>query len=212
VAAESTREADRLINFSDAVVAVAVTLLALPLVDIAVPPTGGTIWAVIGEHASQLVSFLFTFCVVGVMWLAHNRFLNGIRRYDGAIFWLNIAWLATIVLLPWFSALYGQTEAASTGDASGVGMLYWSAMALLSLLGWLMGRHLGRHPDLLRADRRAAAVVGPRGALRGLVFGGYFLLIGVTSLFWAQLASWLPLGIIALSIWLRPAHDQPETA
>jgi hypothetical protein len=37
------------------------------------------------------------------------------------------------------------------------------------------------------------------------VLGIYFLLIGVASLITPAIASWLPLGIIPLSIWLRPA-------
>jgi uncharacterized membrane protein len=209
-AGESTREADRLINFSDAVVAVAVTLLALPLVDIAGPPPGESVLSVLGDHAPQLAAFLFTFYVVAIMWLAHNRILNGIARYDAGLFWLNTTWLAGIVLLPWTSAMYGesQTTHASAGDASGIGLLYWSTMAAISIVGALIGRRLGHHPELLRDDRRSAyATSGPaarRTALRGPVFAGYFLLIGVVSLFSSQLASWLPLGIIALSYWLRP--------
>ncbi len=40
--------------------------------------------------------------------------------------------------------------------------------------------------------------------LRGPVFAAYFLFIGVVFEFAPAIATWLPLGIIPLSIWLRP--------
>jgi uncharacterized membrane protein len=202
VAAGEQRSVDRLINFSDAVVAVAVTVLVLPLLDIPGPDAGQTVWTVIGDHASELWTFLFTFYVVAVMWLAHNRILNAIGRYDPFIFWVNTTWLAAIVLLPWVSAMYGE----SSWGRSSVGLLYWGVMAAIALLGSLLGTHLRRHPALLSEQ---AATLSPRerrrAALRGPVLGLYFLLIGVASIVTPTLAAWLPLGIIPLSIWLRPA-------
>lgn len=196
------RSVDRLINFSDAVVAVAVTVLVLPLLDIPGPQQGETVWMVIGEHASQLWTFLFTFYVVAVMWLAHNRILNSIGRFDAFIFWVNTTWLAAIVLLPWASAMYGESSWGRTS----VGLLYWGVMAAIAFLGSLLGSHLRRRPALLSeqapllspADRRRAQVRGP-------VLAAFFLFIGVVSVFAPAVANWLPLGIIPLSIWLRPA-------
>jgi uncharacterized membrane protein len=196
------RSVDRLINFSDAVVAVAVTVLVLPLVDIEGPAEGQTVWTVIGDNASQIWTFLFTFYVVAVLWLAHNRILNSIGRYDPFTFWVNTTWLAAIVLLPWVSAMYGESE----WGRSGVGLVYWGTMAAISLLVSVMGTHLRRHPELLVDDApRLSDAALRKAALRGPVLGLYFLLIGVASVVTPALASWLPLGIIPLSIWLRPA-------
>ncbi len=147
--ASDRRSVDRLINFSDAVVAVAVTLLALPLVDIAGPEKGETVWALIAENSGPIYAFLFTFYVVVIMWAAHNRILNSIARYDAFIFWINATWLVSIVLLPWISAMYGETVLVGESGmgASGVGLLYWAAMAVISMLGSILGYHLRRHPE-----------------------------------------------------------------
>ncbi|MHB1211605.1 MAG: TMEM175 family protein [Candidatus Nanopelagicales bacterium] len=200
------RSVDRLINFSDAVVAVAVTLLALPLVDIPGPTGDESAWTVVSAHASEIWTFLFTFYVVAVMWLAHNRILNSIARYDVTIFWLNTTWLVAIVLLPWVSAMFGESESRSS-----VGVLYWGTMAAISLLGTGLGIHLRRHPELLSAE---AVELSPedrrRVAMRGPALGVYFLLIGTVSVFAPDVADWMPLGIIPLSIWLRPAAS-PDT-
>ncbi len=210
-AANRTRAVDRLINFTDAVVAVAITVLVLPLVDIAAPGAGESVWGVLADHSGQVIAFLFTFYVVAIMWQAHNRILNGIRDYNGAIFWLNTSWLVAIVLLPWFSAMYGETSAAeATGGADGVGLLYWGALAVISLLGSGIAWHLQRAPHLLTREAGRDPAASRRATLRGPVFAAYFMAIGVVFEFAPQVATWLPLGIIPLSIWLRPARDERE--
>lgn len=199
-----SRSVDRLIGFTDGVVAVAITLLALPLVDLR-PQSGESVWSMMNRDVGPFIAFVFTFAVVAIMWSAHNRVLNGIRDYDGAVFWLNTAWLAAIVLLPWFSAMYGESQMLGTGpEWPGAGVLYWGAMAVISLIAGALTWYLHRHQGLLVEPRP-----GPLGrtAWRSPVFGGYFLIIAAASVVAPQAASWLPLGIIPLSIWLRPDHS-----
>ena len=148
-------------------------------------------------------TFLFTFYVVAVMWLAHNRILNSIGRYDPFIFWINTTWLAAIVLLPWVSAMYGESEWGRTGRRPRVlgddGRDRAAGVAPgLPSAGATPNCSPKRRPALSAAARR-------RAALRGPVLGLYFLLIGVASIVTPAVANWLPLGIIPLSIWLRPA-------
>jgi uncharacterized membrane protein len=201
----TARSVDRLINFSDAVVAVAVTLMALPLIDIPGPNDGETVWTLVQENGSHIVTFLFTFYVVAILWLSHNRILNSIVDYDGPLFWLNTTWLAAVVLLPWVSELSGS---ASETDG-GVDFVYWSTLALISLLGGAMAWHIRRTPRLVETGDVGAE---PRSIGRGVIFAGYFMLIAVASLVVPAAAVWLPLGIIPLSIWQQPAReDQPPS-
>ena len=200
----SERSVERLVSFTDGVVAVAITLLALPLVDL-LPESGQSAWDVVSGNSGPIIAFVFTFAVVAIMWSAHNRVLNGIVDYDATLFWLNLGWLAGIVLLPWFSNLYGATEMLGTGaDGAGAGAVYWTTLAYSSLVGWGMSVHLRRHPEL-EAGTEDAAEHGP-SALRGLVFAAWFLLTAVVTVVAPDVASWLPLGIIPLSIWLRPTY------
>jgi hypothetical protein len=79
-------------------------------------------------------------------------------------------------------------------------------MAVVSLLGSLLALHLRRNPVLLHESAPVLSAADQRRAsLRGPVMGVFFLLIGLVSLVAPATASWLPLGIIPLSIWLRPA-------
>ncbi len=194
------RSVDRLINFSDAVVAVAITLLALPLVDIGAPKAGQRVWDVLSANAGQIYSFAFTFLVVIVMWLAHNRILNPLRHLDPVIVWLNTFWLLLIVLLPWISSMYGESEVFGAHGAGGTAMVYWLLLAAISLLGTGMAWRMRRRTDL----SESAAPTSTRLLARGPILAGYFVVIAVASVLTPALSVWLPLGIIPLSFLLRP--------
>lgn len=196
------RDFERLINFSDAVVAVAITVLVLAIVDIRPAPTDTSIWTTISDNAGQLYTFLFTFLVVGIMWLAHNRVLNQLRGFDGMIFWLNLFWLAGIAFLPWPSAMYGEGFMTSGEPRiAGLGLLYWMTLAFISIVGWLIAWHAQRVPELLEPTRAHRALPPSSiGHYRGLVFAALFIVIGVATTIADALASWLPLLIIPVSM------------
>jgi uncharacterized membrane protein len=196
------RSVDRLINFSDAVVAVAITVLVLPLVDIEPPQQGQSVWDVIGANGAQFWTFLFTFYVVAIMWATHNRIMRDLAALDGALMWLNTTWLAAIVLLPWASSMYGEADAGRTS----VGLVYWFLLGIISGLGGLIASYLRRHPDLLD---RAEGSADWRTRLRGPAFAMLFFVIGLASTVWPDGASWLALLAIPLTIVLRPHGSDP---
>lgn len=199
------RAFERLINLSDAVVAVAITLNVLAIVEIR-PAEGEGAWSVINEHGGELVSFVYTFVIVAVMWLAHNRILNRMRGYDSRIFWLNLVWLLLVVLLPWPTAMYGESlgldGSGESGGFPGIGMFYWGILAAVSATGALMGLRCRRRPALLERPETAHQIAGQ---IRAWSFSAYFLLIGVVSLFSSSISSYLPIGLILLAVGLRQA-------
>ena len=66
VSAVQRRAFDRLINFTDAVVAIAITLQLLPLVDIK-SENGETAWKLINDNSSQIFVFWFSFLILSVL-------------------------------------------------------------------------------------------------------------------------------------------------
>lgn len=211
VAIRTGRSFDRLINFTDAVVAVAITILVLPLVDLHAQGAEKTVWAIINDNSGQIITFVFTFVVVSVMWQVHNRVVNRLRGYDNIVFWLNLAWLLSIVFLPWSSLMYGVGLGGTSGGTDwsdwsggeglgGSGMLYWGNLAVASMLSSAIARHARYHPTLIDQDSPRIFTDTTLTHWRGVIFGGAFLIIGVTSLFAPQVAVWLPLGLIPLGI------------
>ena len=197
------RAFDRLINMSDSIVAVAMTVNALSIVGIRRTSENESVWTVITDNGGQIGSFCFTFLIVGVMWLAHNRILNHMRGYDSTVFWLNLVWLMLIALLPWPTTMYGISLVFGNGDGAsdhaGVGLFYWGTLAAISAVGGLIGAHARHRPALLDPHDPLES----HGQTRAWAFAIFFLAIGVVSVFSPILASVLPFGLIPLAIVLR---------
>ena len=196
------RALDRLVNFTDAVVAVAITLLVLSIVDIRGDSQESTVWQIIGDHSSELISFAYTFFVVALMWMVHNRTLGSLRGFDQTLFMINLLWLMGIVLLPWPSALAGEgigigaiQDDRELGQ-TGAGMFYWGTLAFISFTASLMSFHLDRHPELLDPHEEQPA----RHPMRRILYPLIFLLFGVSTLVMPIVGSWLPLLLIPVGI------------
>ncbi|MFC4048986.1 TMEM175 family protein [Actinomadura syzygii] len=103
------RDPDRLVFFTDAVVAIAVTLLVLPLVDV-VPQAardGQTATEVITEHKPEIFSFLLSFAVISRLWFSHHDFFRHVRACSKPLVMCNAGWLLTIVVLPFPTEMVG---------------------------------------------------------------------------------------------------------
>lgn len=194
---------DRLVNFSDAVVAIAITLLVLPLVEIAgqlaLHETPG---ALLAEYGGTIWGFVISFVVLADYWLIHHRIFEWIGDYDSALAWLNIGWLFSIVILPF------STETISTrGFADGWGMVYTANLAVISAFMALIGWRVQRTPAL-----QASGFAPHRmRLLKSSVFAGYFLAVGVLSLFQPAVASYAMLGLFPLGILLgRSENSGPD--
>jgi len=100
---EKNLELERLVFFSDAVIAIAITLLALEL---KVVPAGPHLtFADIGNAWHQFAAFFLSFIIIAVFWVNHHRFFVYIKAIDSRLLVYNICWLLFIVLLPFTSSL-----------------------------------------------------------------------------------------------------------
>lgn len=206
---------DRLLFFSDAVVAVAITVLALPLIDIPGPSEGETVVDVLRANSGQIVTFVSTFLVMAIMWSIHNRVMNSLTAYDSRIFWLNMLWLIGFVFLPWPSAMYGGGDHWGVTDSvaftsDGTGALYWWTMAYISGMGTIVSVYISRHPDFIKADERAywASLAKTRARLRGVAFFIVFIVAGLSTLVYPFLGFYALLLIWPLNYLLQPSKKQ----
>jgi uncharacterized membrane protein len=101
---------ERIMLFSDAVMAIAITLLVidLKLPEIPAALAAQQLPARLGELTPRIVSFMISFSVVGVYWSSHHRHFGYIRRYDGRLIALNLVFLLFVALMPFFASLLGQ--------------------------------------------------------------------------------------------------------
>lgn len=181
-------EAGRLVAFSDGVVAIAITLLILPLAGLELPKPGepgsgnplAFIWS---ENSSLITSFLITWAVIMVFWFVHHRLFGQIAYVNGEILKWNIIWLFGIVILPFPGNLLQQAhfgEATSTSNRQIVGF-YVASMLLISLCLSMISMQMRKHPDLLSEEARAR----PRQPLIvSWSFTTYLTALLVVSLIW----------------------------
>jgi uncharacterized membrane protein len=104
------RELDRLIFFSDAVFAIVMTLLILEVRVPEVPPhlaaaeLPGKVWDLWPKFFSYVLSFL----VVGVYWIAHHQIFRYVESYDRTLMRLNLLFLLSISFILFPTGLLGE--------------------------------------------------------------------------------------------------------
>lgn len=106
---ERSRDVERFVTFLDAIVAIAITLLVLPLVELTGELSGDVeIGDLLREHQAQLWAFLLSFGVIAVLWRTQQRTVRPIAELTTGLFWLLMAWALTIVFLPFATALVAE--------------------------------------------------------------------------------------------------------
>src|SRR4051794_4615100 len=84
---------ERLIYFSDAVIAIAITLLALELPTPAAPVHGNAgVLDFLGEHLTEYIAFLIRFTAVAMHRTAHQRLLRYATGLTGGVLRCNLLW------------------------------------------------------------------------------------------------------------------------
>lgn len=196
---EASRE--RLIFLSDAVFAIAMTLLALELVPHEIPPASG-LPALLDHSIGKIFAFILSFAVIGAQWLSHVRTMHVIRRADGPLLLLNMFLLLVVCFLPYPTAILGEIGAdrvAVTFYAATVALLI-----LAELLVWLWAAYGGRllADDVSPEEMRMNAI---RQTVPMLVFA----VSVVIAQFNAAWAMWFWLATIPLS-WLTKLLEKKD--
>jgi uncharacterized membrane protein len=141
----------RAIAFSDAIIAIVITLLVL---DLRPPETepGGLLTALLAEWPTYL-AYAASYTYLAVIWLNHKAAFTRIREMDRGLQWANLAILATLALVPWPTAVIAET--ARTGNLADerVAVALYAIVGALLCLSWLVFfSYLARHPDLTREE------------------------------------------------------------
>ncbi len=110
-AQRQARDLERLVFFSDAVIAIAITLLVIDLRLPELPPitTDAELRAAIAALAPRLFGFFLSFIVIGMWWTTHHRFFGSVVRLDGRLIVLDLAFLGAIAFLPFPTSVLGRT-------------------------------------------------------------------------------------------------------
>jgi uncharacterized membrane protein len=101
---------ERLIFFSDAIFAIAITLLALDIRLPSLPPnlTDADLLSHLLDISAKYYSFSISFLSIGLYWLGHHRMFQHIAHYDTILIVLNLLLLMCIAFIPFPSSVIGD--------------------------------------------------------------------------------------------------------
>jgi uncharacterized membrane protein len=183
---------ERLVFFSDAVFAIAVTLLAL---EIRLPSPGEdltnaqlvpALLAIWPKYLSYAISFL----VIGTFWMGHHRKFRFITRYDAGLMLLNLLLLMGVAFIPFPTSVlseYGNRTAT---------IFYALVMAIVGLLSAALWVYASRHNRLIEPTFTLPRA--RRETLRALIPPAVFLLSIGLAFINDDLAkySWLLIAVV----------------
>jgi uncharacterized membrane protein len=141
--AERMNDPARVLALTDGVIAIIITLLVL---EVHVPELtqGQSLAAALEELRPTLTSFVISFIVAGMYWVAHRDIFALIRRTDRGLVWLNLLFLLPLSLLPFGASLLGRYEQEPV--ALRIYGLVLVAIAIMRVLIWV---YATRRSDLL---------------------------------------------------------------
>ena len=121
---------ERTTTLTDGVVAIAMTLLVLPLVEVSDEVDLDRPVSFLADHGDLLISFVVSFLVIYVFWAAHGSAFHRLAQVEPppALGHLNVWWLLVVAFLPFPTALVGRHLTTTSAP------IYIGTMFVLSAL------------------------------------------------------------------------------
>jgi TMEM175 potassium channel family protein len=170
---------ERLVFFSDAVFAIAITLLAMEvrLPEGAAIADGRDLGAALWSLLPRYLGFLVSFVVIGSLWVSHHRMFRVVRGFDGVLVFLDLVFLLFVAFIPFPTSILGRYGIIPEAEAFYAAWMAAAGLAKLAI--WL---HASRRGRLL------APGIGP-DEVRGLTFHNVVpacLIIASIPIAWAH--------------------------
>src|SRR5476651_237160 len=141
---EKNLELERLVFFSDAVVAIAITILVFNL-KITGDEGRHFTFADLLQAWPKFLAFFLSFFIIALFWKLHHQFFFYIRAVDEALLWYNIGWLLFLVLLPFSTTLISMhfTDPAAV-------VVYCANVLLINVFQYFIWDYASARPEFLK--------------------------------------------------------------
>jgi TMEM175 potassium channel family protein len=186
---------DRVVFFSDAVFAIAMTVLALSL-KLPARTTDAGVAHALQDALPSIYTYVLSFAVVGLYWLAHHRMFRYITRFDSVLLALNLATLGTVAFTPFPTSVLGDH-----GNTTAAVVFYAATMSVLGGLVTVLWAYASRGYRLIAPTTPHAFIRHTlwRGAAVPVVFLGSIPIAFASP----NAAEWFWLLIVVIRIVLR---------
>ncbi len=177
----------RLEAFSDAVIAIIMTIMVLEL---SIPHEAT--WDAIRPLVPKFLTYALSFVFLGIYWNNHHHMIQTVERVNGRILWANLHLLFWLSLTPFVTGWMGENDFAQAPSAAYGAVLLLSAIAYYILQRMILAAH---GPDF-----RLRAAIGRD--IKGKISPALY----ATAVVLSFVNKWIALGIyvfVAL-MWLIP--------
>jgi uncharacterized membrane protein len=184
---------ERLILFSDAVFAIAITLL---VIEIKIPElprdeaTDAHLLQKLGHLVPKFVGFLVSFLLIGQYWIVHHRMFGYVINFNQRLIWLNILFLMAIALMPFSTGFY--SEYAGIPVITPV-IFYTGNIAMLGIVNFFMWRYISnpRH----KLTENLSPLLAKYASLRAITVPVIFIIFSFVYLKSPLIAGFIPMSI-----------------
>lgn len=184
---------ERMVLFSDAVFAIAITLLVL---EIKIPgisrdsATDSQLLEYLRELIPKFIGFLISFFLIGQYWIVHHRMFGFVINFSQPLVWLNIFFLLAIVMMPFSTAFYSEYVGKPVITPI---IFYTSNIALLGLINFIMWRYLSNpHRGL---TENLSPLLAKYSSLRAIIVPIVFIIGAFIYLKSPAIAAFTPVSI-----------------
>jgi len=179
-----TQEFTRLVNLSDAVFAIAMTLLVLT-VDVPDVPATELASALLAD-LPQIGAYALAFALVASQWYAHRKLFQRLAFSEPGLTMINLAWLGLVALVPFPTSVLGAHPTATAAIAPFLSLFVVVGLGYIALIARAQAVGAWTEPLPTPVYRRTVAA---------FALGVATLVIGVAVSFWVP---WLALLLAVL--------------
>jgi len=184
---------ERFSFFSDGVFAISITLL---VIEIKVPAlaenSDKALLEYLSETSFKFLGFLISFGIIGHYWSVHHRIFGYVKKYTSSLFWINLAYLLSVVLLPFSSGLLG--EYSSHPEMNVPYLIYVLNMLFVGLMNWWLWVYVSKPSRNMLTHFISPARIR-LGVVRSLIVPVIFLVSLVFSFKWPLASRFIPILI-----------------
>jgi len=160
--------------------------------------------------APQFISYLFSFMVLGIMWINHHHLLHMIQKADEKFLWLNLHLLFWLSLIPFPTDMLGRNPLLSYSTATYGAILFMAAFAMTLLRGYAI-RHSLMYIAKEKTLNKTIDLVNRRSRIKNFIgMASYF--ISIPASFWSVYAAYACFTVAPILFFIPVGIDDERLA
>lgn len=199
---------ERMILFSDAVFAIAITLL---VIELKVPEiekeqlSDDQLLSALIHMLPKFFGFIVSFLFIGIYWTVHHRLFGFVKNYTPKLVRLNLLFLFAVALMPFSTAFYSEYLMKHVLTPV---IFYTANIILLGFFNLFMWRHIANPANKLseglsQADARYFS-------FRAILVPAIFTLIAFIYLVNPYIASAMPMLVPLIMRIVQKRHEKKK--